>query len=844
MTTKAPTSSSETIIRQHIQKELPFALEEAISSEQAHRRSQPQSEDGTGSVDQIPTPDLSQTKSGSTQSTSMMQSTVPMVHTMLPGLVPAHFSGDNVTSYDIEMYIESVEFQMRAYRIDPAEDKRSAAYLFKYSLARGSIAAEWYQGEYEPTDEPTWEDLTKAFRKRFNRKDNIWSTMDEIVKLQQEQSESLKQYIVRGQRLWHRLDSTNRKLMTAKWIMGLRDQSIVPSLRMNLPDGETQDFVTVKDLVIKAIALGEGEVSIVIATAAYSAMHSAEINYAADRLMKEARAIQGYSQPAQQHQRSYQQLREEQSAPEPSGGNRRDIPNTGQRRQVICYRCCVRGHTANDCSNPPASREEQARVRPPLRDDGYMGTSGTPSTVAADPLQSTPATGANHMPVHPSRLQSSRNPANQESGLPGHMAFIDHSQAASGCILGEVDDDSPRQQMQILRREEKPSNEQTAAIAMLEPWKKEWPAHAASDLDGYAAQNKRARQASLETDEEDDLSRGANYIPPTRTRSQNLTEETIEGTSQPTPKSRQTRKTVEVPNTKTVKHPPPIKLLGRQQPFTINDGFKTSPDGGPAITWEQLFNASPILRRDMGALLQSSMTRRRAKKVTFEAHAAAPPTPKKYPLAPRITSEHPRDEVRLKNVMVVFIEAWIGETRLQNVIVDSGAIVELIPKRVVLMANIQIYRCPPIGLRLANQQLEMIKEYCWIRINVQGVVAVCKAYIVEGISGYDLLLSCSWMSQVDCVQDHGTGVVTIHEANGTPKVIHGREMLVEVSSDSPEETKQHQDMEYQADQELAHLMAELDSYASEEWSDVDPLEYMTEEDAGYDPDVYNFDDLK
>ena len=71
-----------------------------------------------------------------------MQSTVLIVHIMLPGLVPAYFSGDNITSYDIEIYIESVEFQIRAYRIDPVEDKRSAVYLFKYSLVRGSIAAE------------------------------------------------------------------------------------------------------------------------------------------------------------------------------------------------------------------------------------------------------------------------------------------------------------------------------------------------------------------------------------------------------------------------------------------------------------------------------------------------------------------------------------------------------------------------------------------------------------------------------------------------------------------------------------------------------------------------------
>ena len=35
-----------------------------------------------------------------------MQSTIPIVYIILPGLVPAHFSGDNVTSYDIEIYIK------------------------------------------------------------------------------------------------------------------------------------------------------------------------------------------------------------------------------------------------------------------------------------------------------------------------------------------------------------------------------------------------------------------------------------------------------------------------------------------------------------------------------------------------------------------------------------------------------------------------------------------------------------------------------------------------------------------------------------------------------------------
>jgi len=50
------------------------------------------------------------------------------------------------------------------------------------------------------------------------------------------------------------------------------------------------------------------------------------------------------------------------------------------------------------------------------------------------------------------------------------------------------------------------------------------------------------------------------------------------------------------------------------------------------------------------------MIRRRAKKVIFDTYIAAPLLLKKYPLALRVTLEHLRDKVRLKNTTVDFIE--------------------------------------------------------------------------------------------------------------------------------------------------------------------------------------------
>ena len=235
-------------------------------------------------------------------------------------------------------------------------------------------------------------------------------------------------------------------------------------------------------------------------------------------------------------------------------------------------------------------------------------------------------------------------------------------------------------------------------------------------------------------------------------------------------------KTIKVRNEKEVRKPPAIRLLveSGEEPFTFMRGW---PVGGkPDISFSQLLNASPILVRELALMLQSTVTTKRVKKgrenAAVEGMAASnvigigPPTP---PAVFHTVEYHPNVRVD-----VVFIRAWIGDSELQRALIDGGAVIELAPKRTPRTLGLTIFQSEtPLPVRMANQEIHEIKEYCFMDVNVCGVVARCKVYLVEGTAGYDLLLSRSWMSRVKCVHDHGNNYVTIQVAT-TPIVIHGR----------------------------------------------------------------------
>ena len=54
----------------------------------------------------------------------------------------------------------------------------------------------------------------------------------------------------------------------------------------------------------------------------------------------------------------------------------------------------------------------------------------------------------------------------------------------------------------------------------------------------------------------------------------------------------------------------------------------------------------------------------------------------------------------------------------------------------------------------------MLSEYVKIPVNVQGIEAIIRAWLVD-VEVYDLLLGVPWMRRVNCTQVYGEGRVTI-----------------------------------------------------------------------------------
>ena len=73
-------------------------------------------------------------------------------------------------------------------------------------------------------------------------------------------------------------------------------------------------------------------------------------------------------------------------------------------------------------------------------------------------------------------------------------------------------------------------------------------------------------------------------------------------------------------------------------------------------------------------------------------------------------------------------------------------------------------------LQLANDIITKVSQYCWIPVNVGGVLA----YILGDRDLYDLLLSKRWMRRVSTVEDHGQNTFSTQAEDGIERTIYGQ----------------------------------------------------------------------
>ncbi len=186
----------------------------------------------------------------------------------------------------------------------------------------------------------------------------------------------------------------------------------------------------------------------------------------------------------------------------------------------------------------------------------------------------------------------------------------------------------------------------------------------------------------------------------------------------------------------------------------------------------QLLDRSPQLRVQLARAMASSRPTKRGRKSAAPNPVGTAAATSKVWIPSAIETVAHEDE----EVICLYIDAWIGEEKISKTLVDSGAVVELISQKVVQDLDLPVNQMDEKWtFQLADDGHATVQKYIWVTVNVSGVRALVKAFILGDGQVFDLLLSKRWMYRVRAVEDHGAGTLTISGTDGCKRVVDGQE---------------------------------------------------------------------
>jgi len=109
-----------------------------------------------------------------------------------------------------------------------------------------------------------------------------------------------------------------------------------------------------------------------------------------------------------------------------------------------------------------------------------------------------------------------------------------------------------------------------------------------------------------------------------------------------------------------------------------------------------------------------------------------------------------------------------------------------------------------IRVSLVNDSVTTLREYVLIPINVEGIEAVIKAWLID-VEVYDLLLGVSWLRRVHCNQKYGQGKIIVMGDDMTVREIPAQLMPVSTNLSVVE---LDEDDDWTADEVCQHLLEE------------------------------------
>ncbi|KAI5785577.1 hypothetical protein DFH27DRAFT_615375 [Peziza echinospora] len=117
---------------------------------------------------------------------------------------------------------------------------------------------------------------------------------------------------------------------------------------------------------------------------------------------------------------------------------------------------------------------------------------------------------------------------------------------------------------------------------------------------------------------------------------------------------------------------------------------------------------------------------------------------------------------------------------LTRILIDSGAVVNLIPSNVVQQLGLPMIPNNDIAIRTANQ-LTRVRHVVFLDIEIANVTAAVKAYVVDSPQGYTLLLGRRWLMQVRAQGDYLIPKYVIYDSEGKGHEVTQHDVASEVT---------------------------------------------------------------
>jgi hypothetical protein len=191
----------------------------------------------------------------------------------------------------------------------------------------------------------------------------------------------------------------------------------------------------------------------------------------------------------------------------------------------------------------------------------------------------------------------------------------------------------------------------------------------------------------------------------------------------------------------------------------------------------ELLNESSHLRKEIAYGMQTTTPRYRVKKPgePAPANAVIPRENRLYgaqaAFPPAITARAREDDGQAKPL---FVTSWIDNIKCPKTLIDGGSLVELISLRVMnQLPHIPIHTDGHVNIALADDRPSTLTRYAMLPVNVEGVVAKVKAYILP-VGAYDLLLGMRYQRRVGMTINLEEGQVTMKGDDHKVRAVPGK----------------------------------------------------------------------